>query len=150
MSKLLTLPTPHGRKDPHLLSWIICSLEPSLVSSMYGITTFHRAWNVLVSHLKRQLQSVQQGNKFYTEYLQLAKQWADQLAVVGNQWKMMISLLHYKWPESHFNSFIIAFSFVVRDTEMSFADFESELLSHETLLENQQLQTINPESSSYA
>jgi hypothetical protein len=33
---------------------------------------------------------------------------------------------------------------------MSFADFESELLSHETLLDNQQLQTINPESSSYA
>jgi hypothetical protein len=69
---------------------------------MYGITTFHHAWNVLaswyaaqsrshISHLKRQLQSVHQGSKFYTEYLQLAKQWADQLAAVGNQWKMMIS-----------------------------------------------------------
>jgi hypothetical protein len=72
------------KRDQHLLSWIICSLSPSLVTSMYGLNTSHQAWKALaeryasqsrshISQLKRQLQSLQQGSKSCTEYLNTAK-----------------------------------------------------------------------------
>jgi hypothetical protein len=62
--------TTWQKKDQLLLSWIICSLSPSLVSSVYGLDTSRQAWTALaaryasesksrVSHLKRQLQSLQ-------------------------------------------------------------------------------------------
>jgi hypothetical protein len=62
------------RRDQQLLSLIICSIAPSLVSSMYGLKTSQLAWNALatkfaaqsrsrISNLKRQLQSLQQGSK---------------------------------------------------------------------------------------
>jgi len=72
------------RRDQQLLNLIICSLAPSLVPSMYGLNTSRVAWSNLatrfatqsrsrISHLKRQLQSLQQGNKTCTEYLNQAK-----------------------------------------------------------------------------
>jgi hypothetical protein len=77
------------RRDQQLLSLIICSLAPSLVPSMYGLNTSRLAWNTLatwfaaqsrshISHLKRQLQSLQQGSKTCIEYLNQAKAWADE------------------------------------------------------------------------
>jgi hypothetical protein len=65
------------RKDQLLLSWIISSLTPSIVSSMYGVNTSFQAWTTLatkfasqsksrISHLKRQLQTLQQGSKTCT------------------------------------------------------------------------------------
>jgi hypothetical protein len=150
------------KKDQHLLSWIICLLEPFLVSSMYGIDTAHGAWSLLstryaaqsrsrISHLKRQLQSIQQGSKSCNEYLQVAKKYADQLAAVGKPLEDddLISFI-ISGLNPTVNTFITAFSFAVRKTEMSFVDFQSELLSHETLLENQNLQSVTPESGSFA
>jgi hypothetical protein len=65
------------RKDQLLLSWIISCLTPSIVSSMYGVNTSFQAWTTLatkfasqsksrISHLRRQLQTLQQGSKTCT------------------------------------------------------------------------------------
>jgi hypothetical protein len=150
------------KRDQHLLSWIICSLTPSLVSSMYGLNTSHTAWATLasryadqsrsqISHLKRQLQSLQQGSKNCIEYLNMAKQWANQLAAVGKPVDDddLISFI-ISGLNPAFISFITAFNFAVQDKEMKFADFQSELLSHEILLENQQHHTLTPETGSFA
>jgi hypothetical protein len=61
---------------------------------MYCLNTSRLAWTSLATHfvaqsrsrifhLKRQLQSLQQGNKTCTEYLTQAKAWADELTAVG-------------------------------------------------------------------
>jgi hypothetical protein len=49
-----------------------------------------------------------------------------------------------------FNTFVTIYSFTAHDTEMSFADFQSELLNHEMLLENQQHKTVTPKTGSFA
>jgi hypothetical protein len=136
------------KRDQHLLSWILCSLEPALISSMNGLPTSHQAWSALaerfasqsrshISFLKRQLQNLQQGNKSCTESIRLAKQWADQLAAAGKPVEeddlisFIVSGLNFT-----FNPFVTAFSFAIRTTNMTFADLQSELLSHEMMLEN--------------
>ena len=64
------------------------------MSSMYGLNTSRLAKTYLasrfsdqsrsrISHMKRQLQSLQQGSMTCAEYLNQAKSWADQLAAVG-------------------------------------------------------------------
>jgi hypothetical protein len=61
---------------------------------MYELNTSHLAWSTLatrfasqsksrISHLKRQLQNLQQGSKTCTKYLNSAKKWADQSATGG-------------------------------------------------------------------
>jgi hypothetical protein len=37
------------KKDQLLLSWIISSLAPTIVSSMYGVNTSYQAWTVLAA-----------------------------------------------------------------------------------------------------
>jgi hypothetical protein len=82
------------RRDQQLLNLIICSLAPSLVPSMYGLKTSRLAGSNLatwfaatsrsrISHLKRQLQGLQQGNKTCSEYLNQAKTWADELSAIS-------------------------------------------------------------------
>jgi hypothetical protein len=62
------------KRVQHLLSWILYSLKPALISSMYGLNTSYQAWGALakkfpsqsrshISYLKRQLQTLQQGSK---------------------------------------------------------------------------------------
>jgi hypothetical protein len=46
-----------------------------------------------------------------------------------------------------FNTFVIVHSFIARTTEMTFANFQFELLNHEMLLENQQHKTATPETA---
>jgi hypothetical protein len=150
------------KKDQLVLSWILCSLSPTILSSMYGLNTSRSAWAYLagryadqsrsrISHLKRQLQALQQGSKTCTEYLNQAKTWADQLAAVGKPVddddliSFIISGLN---PIYH--SFIAAFSLANRSCEMSFTDFQSELLSHEILIESQNHQTVPHEAPAFA
>jgi hypothetical protein len=150
------------KKDQLLLSWIICSLSPSIVSTMYGLKTSSEAWTILatryasqsksrISHLKRQLQGLQQGNKSCTEYLNLAKQWADQLAAAGKPIDDddLISFV-VSGLNPIFHTFVTIHSYATRDHDMTFADFQTELLNHETLLENQQRPTITPETGPFA
>jgi hypothetical protein len=150
------------KRDQLLLSWIICSLSPSLVSSMYGLNTSHQAWTALatryasqsksrISHLKRQLQNLQQGDKTCTEYLSMAKQWPDQLVAVGKPIDDddLISFI-VSGLNPLFHTFVTIHSFAARDHEMSFTDFQSELLSHELLLQNQQHSALTPETGIFA
>jgi len=150
------------RKDQLLLSWIISSLAPSIVSSMYGVNTSHEAWTALaaqfasqsksrVSHLKRQLQTLQQGTKMCTEYLSLAKQLADQLSAAGKPVEDddLISYVIGGLSPS-FNTFVTVHSFTTQDREMTFSDFQSELLNHEMLLESQQQQNASANTGTFA
>jgi hypothetical protein len=120
------------------------------VSLVYGVNASYQAWTILaakfasqsksrISHLKRQLQTLQQGTKTCIEYLNLAKQLADQLSAVGKPVEDddLISYVIGGLSPS-FNAFVIVHSFTTQDREMTFADYESELLNHEMLLENQQ------------
>jgi len=140
------------KNDQLLLSWIISSLAPTLVSSMYGVNTSHQAWTSLaakyasqsksrISHLKRQLQNLQQGSKTCTEYLNMAKQWADQLSAAGKPVEDD-DLISYVISGLNplFNTFVTVHSFTTQDREMNFTDFQSELLNHEMLLDSQQQQ----------
>jgi hypothetical protein len=129
---------------------------------MYGLDTSHQAWATLatkyasqsksrVSQPKWQLQSLQQGSKTCTKYLNVAKQCADELFAVGKpvEDEDLISFV-VSGQNPLFNTFVTIHSFVARDNEMSFADFQSELLSHEIMLENQQHKTFTPETGSFA
>jgi hypothetical protein len=146
------------RRDQQLLNLIICSLAPSLVPSMYGLKTSRLAGSNLatwfaatsrsrISHLKRQLQGLQQGNKTCSEYLNQAKTWADKLSAIGEPVDDddLISFI-INGINPTFNSFITTFT--LHDRETSFHDFQSELLSHEILLQNQH--TTAPEAGSFA
>lgn len=149
------------KKDQLLLSWIISSLAPTLVSSMYGVNTSYQAWTALatkyasqskslISHL-RQLQNLQQGSKTCTEYLNMAKQWADQLSAAGKPVEDddLISFV-ISGLNPLFNTFVTVHSFTTQDREMSFADFQSELLNHEMLLDGQQHKTPTTEPRTFA
>jgi hypothetical protein len=150
------------KKDQLLLSWIISSLAPTLVSSMYGVNTSHQAWTSLaakyasqsksrISHLKRQLQNLQQGSKTCTEYLNMAKQWADQLSAAGKPVEDD-DLISYVISGLNplFNTFVTVHSFTTQDREMNFTDFQSELLNHEMLLDSQQQQTLTTEPGTFS
>jgi len=150
------------KKDQLVLSWILCSLSPAILTSMYGLNTSKSAWAYLtgrytdqsrsrISHLKRQLQSLQQGRKTCTEYLNQAKSWADQLAALGklvDNDDLISFIINGLNPLYH--SFVAAFSLAIRNCDMSFLDFQSELLSHEILIENQSQQSVTHEAPAFA
>jgi hypothetical protein len=71
----------------------------------------------------------------------MAKQWADQLSATGKPVEddALISFV-ISGLNPLFNTFVIVHSFTTQDREMSFADFQSELLNHEMLLDSQQQQ----------
>jgi hypothetical protein len=90
------------KRDQQLLSWIICSLTPSLVSSMYGLNTSHSAWTALairfvsqsksrISHLTRHLQNLQQGSKTCIEYLNTTRNGQTNWLPEESLWMMMTS-----------------------------------------------------------
>jgi hypothetical protein len=70
-----------------------------------------------------------------SEYLQVAKIWADQLTDVGHPIddedliSFIISGLNHV-----FNSFITSYIFITCENPLSFDDFHNELLNHEMLL----------------
>jgi len=103
------------------------------------------------NHLKRQLQTLQQGTKTCTEYLNLAKQLADQLSAAGEPVEDD-DLISYVLGglSSSFNTFVTVHSFTTQDKELSFANFQSELLNHEMLLENQQQQNVSRDTETFA
>jgi hypothetical protein len=51
---------------------------------------------------------------------------------------------------SSFNTFVTVHSFTTQDKELSFANFQSELLNHEMLLENQQQQNVSRDTETFA
>ncbi|KAJ0083963.1 hypothetical protein Patl1_29750 [Pistacia atlantica] len=81
-------------KDNCVKSWILASISEKLVASLYGTRTTKQAWDSLqtrfasasrprVALLKRQIQTLSQGNKTCSAYLDEAKAIAKQLAATG-------------------------------------------------------------------
>jgi hypothetical protein len=142
-----------NKKDQLVLSWLIATLTSNVLSTVYGLNTSRQVWISLaaryasqsksrITHLKRQLQTMRQDSRSCTDYLQLAKSWADQLAVVGKpvDEEDLISFIISGLNPS-FNVFITTFNLTTRESPLPYADFESALLNHESLLANQILNT---------
>jgi hypothetical protein len=144
-----------NKKDQYLQSVITRSLSEKNLATVYGLNTSQQAWTSLatkfasksksrISNLKKQLQSLTQGPKSCADYLQSAKHLADQLNATGNpipKEEIITSILH--GLNSSFTHFITTYSFHTRANEISFEDFQDELLSHELMLNQQQQQATD-------
>ncbi|KAF9667292.1 hypothetical protein SADUNF_Sadunf15G0007400 [Salix dunnii] len=149
------------KKDQYLLSWLNATLSETILPTVFGLNTSKEVWDLLsnrfaaqnrsrITHLKRQLQNLQQGNKSCTEYIQAAKGWANQLAAVGKSIDDddLISYI-ISGLNTAYTPFITSFSFATRHTSLSFNEFQSELISYETLLETQ-IKSVPPEAGQFA
>jgi hypothetical protein len=138
------------RKDQTILSWINITLSKKVLSTIYGLETSRQVWTSLasqfanqsktrVANLKKQLQSLHQAPKSCAEYLQSAKEYADQLAAVGQPIpdEELVTYIS-NGLNSSYNSFITTISILFRDKILSFEDFQEELLNHEMLINHQQ------------
>ena len=125
------------KKDICLIGWILASLSEKLVSTIYGLETSKQVWNALqtrfssqsrsrIAHLKRQLQMLTQGSKTCSEYLDNAKNLADQLAAAGKPVddQDLISFL-LGGLQTSYTPFVTSFNFASRDTLFTSA-FEKE------------------------
>jgi hypothetical protein len=137
------------KKDQALLGLFLFSIRPNLVALFYGQNTSKQVWNALkikffnqsrshITHMRRQLQTIIQGSKNCSTYLEDAKSITDQLAATGKiiDDQDLISFI-LRGLNQEYNSFITSFNFVSKDNEFTFEDFSVELLSHESLLETQ-------------
>lgn len=84
------------KNDQYLLRWFIATITEKVISIVYGLETLRHAWSALanryaapsktrIQDLRRQVQSLGQGNKTCSEYVHAAKFLANQLAIYG--WK---------------------------------------------------------------
>jgi hypothetical protein len=148
------------RKDRTILSWINITLSKKVLSTIYGLDTSRQVWTALanqfanqskswIANLKKQLQSLHQGSKTCSDYVQTAKEFSDQLAVPGKPVpdEDLITYLTNGLNPS-FNNFITSFSIMTRDKTLSLEDFQDELINHETLLNHQQSKLVD--TSTYA
>ena len=115
------------KKDQLVFSWIIATLTPNVLSIVYGLNTSCEVWSSLttryasqskscITHLKRQLQTLQQESRSCSEYLQLAKSWADPLAAANKPVDddYLISYIVSGLNPS-FNAFITTFRLATRE-----------------------------------
>ncbi|KAJ0018889.1 hypothetical protein Pint_11253 [Pistacia integerrima] len=91
-----------------------------------------------IAPLRRQLQTVTQGNWSCSEFMEEAKNPVDQLVAVGKTTddQDLISFL-LGGLRLAFTPFITTIKFACQDKDLSFDDFLAELLSFETLIEAQ-------------
>jgi len=152
-SKLLSDNSPNPayriwfRKDNCVLSWLLAFIFEKLVSTIFNLKTSKQVWDSLqtrfsatsrsrIALLKRQLQTIVQGNRSCSTFLEDAKQLADHLATAGQPVDdqafitFLLGGLH-----ATYTPFITSYNFACRDKELSLDDFQSELLSFETLVE---------------
>jgi hypothetical protein len=143
------------RKDQTILSWINITLSKKVLSTIYGLETSRQVWAALanqfanqsksrIANLKKQLQSLHQGSKSCSDYIQTAKECADQLAAAGKPIpdEDLITYLSNGLNPSY-NGFISTISILTRDKQLSFEDFQDELINHEMLLKHQQVQAMD-------
>jgi hypothetical protein len=130
-------------------------LSEKVLATIYGLNTSHQAWTALstkfasksksrISNLKKQLQGISQGSKSYSNFLQAAKNIANQLGAAGNpisDEELISSILNGLNP--NFTHFITTYSFHTRANEISYEDFQDELISHEMLLNQHQNHTLD-------
>ncbi|KAF9684249.1 hypothetical protein SADUNF_Sadunf04G0098300 [Salix dunnii] len=152
-SKLLSDNSPNPgytiwfRKDNCVLSWLLASNSEKLVSIVFSLKTSKQVWDSLqtrfsaaswscIALLKRQLQTIVQGNQSCSSFLEDAKQLADKLAVAGqpvNDQDFITFLLG--GLRATYTPFITSYNFACREKELSLDEFQYELLSFETLVE---------------
>jgi len=107
--------------------WINITLSKNVLSTIYGLETSRLVWSALanqfanqsksrIANLKKQIQSLNQGSKTYSGYIQSAKECSDQLAIVGKpipNEDLITSLINGLSPL--FNSFITTISIMTHD-----------------------------------
>jgi hypothetical protein len=135
------------KNDQFILAWLNATLDEKVLSSVYGLTTSTQVWNALATrfapqshstiiNLKRQLQTLQQGNKSCSDHLLTGKHLSDQLSAVA---KLIDNedLISYIVGGLNpiFTTFITSISFTTRDQPISFDAFQAELLNYKQLLE---------------
>jgi hypothetical protein len=131
------------------------------LSTVYRLHTSFQVWAYLatyfaphskshISHLKRQLQTMQQGSKGCFDYLLTAKNLANQLAASGKPVdnEDLISYI-VGGLNSSYHGFIMTFNFVTCDKSISFTDFQDELLHVDHMLDVHQ-KSIPPEATHMA
>ncbi|KAF9664089.1 hypothetical protein SADUNF_Sadunf17G0120000 [Salix dunnii] len=137
----------HDMKDNSVLSWLYASITEKLVSTVLNLETSKQVWDALqarfsstsrsrVAFLKRQLQTISQGNRNCLSYIEEAKLFSDQLSAAGkpvDEQDLISYLLSGLKPQ--FMPFITAFTFATREKELSLDDFQTEILNFETLME---------------
>ena len=148
-------------KDQTILGWIISSLSPAVVSTIYGLETSQLVWQALgarfaapstsrISLIKRKLQSLQQGSMQCQQFLDTVKSLADELSAVGkpvDDSDLILSVLN--GLNSSFHSFVTTYMLLAKEKSMSFSDFHAELLNFD-LMQQFHSQTIQQETGSYA
>ncbi|KAF5447219.1 hypothetical protein F2P56_032787, partial [Juglans regia] len=148
-------------KDQTVLCWIVSSLSPVVVSTIYGLETSQLAWQALgasfvapstsrISLIKRKLQSLQQGFMPCQNFLDEVKSLADELSAIGkpiDDSDLILSVLN--GLNSSFHSFVTTYMLLAKEKSMSFSDFHAELLNYD-LMQKFHSQTIQPEAGSYA
>jgi hypothetical protein len=144
-----------NKKDQFILSWLNTTLNESVLSTLYGLHTSQQVWNFLatrfalqsrtrVTHLRRELQSIRQGSKTCSAYLQEAKNLANQLAAIGKPTddEDLISFI-ISGLNPTFNTFVTTFIITTKDKLPTFTEFQDELLNHEALINQQQAATTD-------
>jgi len=137
------------KKDQFVLSWLNATLTEKVMSTTFGVTSARQVWDSLsnrfashsktqISHLQRQLQSLHQGSKGCSEYIEAAKQFSAQLTAVG-QPVTEDALIGYVVGGLHpsFNPVVTSLSVASRYKSLTFSEFQDELLSYELLLDSQ-------------
>ncbi|KAF9664573.1 hypothetical protein SADUNF_Sadunf16G0032600 [Salix dunnii] len=139
--------TSWSKKDNSVLSWLYASITEKLVSTVLNLETSKQVWDALqarfsstsrsrVTFLKRQLQTISQGNRNCLSYIEEAKLFSDQLSAAGKlvyKQDLISYLLSGLQPQ--FMPFVTAFTFATRDKELSLDEFQTEILNFETLME---------------
>lgn len=137
------------KKDQYLLSWFIATLSEKVLSTVYGLDTSRQVWCALanrygspsktrIQELRLQLQGLRQGDKSCSEYMHAAKTLADHLAMVGKPVtdEDLISYI-IGGLNPRYNAFITSFTLMTKDESIPLEDFQTLLISHEQLLNNQ-------------
>jgi hypothetical protein len=148
-------------KDQTVLGWIISSLSPTVVSTIYGLETSRLAWQALgarfvapstsrISLIKRKLQSSQQGSMSCRQFLDEVKSFANELSAVGkpiDDSDLILSVLN--GLNSSFHSFVTTYMLLAKEKSMLFSDFHAELLNYD-LMQKFHSHSIQPEAGPYA
>lgn len=124
------------KKDQFLLSGINATLSKCVLGTVCGLKIGQQTWNVLVArfasnsrscvaHNKQELQTHKQGSKTCLEYVQSAKNLADQLSAVVKPVddEDLISCIGSGLTPSY-NSFVTSFSFATCESFLTFQKFQ--------------------------
>jgi hypothetical protein len=130
------------KKDQFIQAWINATLTKRILSTVYGMNIARQVWSYLsnrfspnsrtqISHLNRQLQTLNHGSQRCSDYLITAKGLVDQLAAVGKgvEDEDLISYVVGGLNPSY-HPFITTPSSVTRDCPISFDSFQMELLNY--------------------